>query len=163
MLAELICYFNSFSLITDDIGRYPQNVVEETIGTPMTMRNVTGICDDPILREQFRSIVEPINADNNLDGIVVSYRLFPNNVACLNEPWGESTKHFKLEDFPQGEENGSAESTLGLDAANSDNPFWNMVVDQLFIKRELSIFGPLTVSQYCVLYSVMNAAVIVIS
>ena len=82
-------------------------------------RNVTGVCDDPILKEKFRSIVELINADNNLDGIVVSYCLFPNSVACLNEPSGKSTKHFKLEDFPQGEEKGSAESTLGLDVVHS--------------------------------------------
>jgi hypothetical protein len=107
-------------------------------------RNVTGVCDEPILKEKFRSIVELINADNNLDGIVVSYRLFPNSVACLNEPSGKSTKHFKLEDFPQGEEKGSAESTLGLDVVHSNNPFWNMVTEELFVKKELSIFGPFT-------------------
>lgn len=128
----------------DEIGRYPQNVLEETIGTSMTKRNVTGICDDIDLKEKFRSIVEPINAENNLDGVVVSYRLFPNNVACLNEPSGESTKHFKLEDFPQGDENGSADMTWGLDAGHSENPFWKMVTEELFIKQQLSIFGPLT-------------------
>lgn len=110
----------------------------------MTKRNVTGICDDPNLKEKFQSIVEPINAENNLDGIVVSYRLFPNNVACLNEPSGESTKHFKLEDFPQGDENGSADMTWGLDAGHSENPFWKMVTKELFIEQRLSIFGPFT-------------------
>lgn len=110
----------------------------------MTKRNVTGICDDKDLQEKFRSIVEPINAENNLNGVVVSYRLFPNNVACLNEPSGESTEHFKKEDFPQGEERGSAKSTLGFDAGNSDNPFWNMVTKDLFIERKLNVFGPFT-------------------
>lgn len=108
----------------------------------MTKRNVTGICDNKDLQDKFRSIVEPINADSNLDGVVVSYRLFPNNVACLNEPSGESTEHFKLEDFPQGDEKGSADTTFGFDAGNSDNPFWNMATNDLFIERNLNIFGP---------------------
>ena len=84
---------------------------------------MTGICDSEDFSAKFRSIVEPINSDNDLDGIVVSYRLFPNSVACLNEPSGVSTEHFKVEDFPHGEEKGSAESSWGFDAANSANPF----------------------------------------
>jgi hypothetical protein len=110
----------------------------------MTKRNVTGICDDEELQSKFRSIVEPINADNDLDGLVVGYRLFPNNVACLNEPSGESTKHFKADAMPQGEMNGSADMTWGFDAGHSDNPFWQMVTDEIFIKRQLSVFGPFT-------------------
>lgn len=128
----------------DEIGRYPQHVIEDTIGTSMTKRNVTGICDDKDLQAKFRSIVEPVNAENDLNGIVVSYRLFPNNVACLNEPSGESTKHFKLEDFPQGDQQESADMTLGVDAGHSENPFWKMVTEELFIHKELTIFGPLT-------------------
>ena len=112
-----------FDGLSDEIGPYPHGVIEETDGTMMVKRNVTGICDVPDLQEKFRSIVEPVNSDNNLDGIVVSYRLWPNNVACLSEPNGVSTRHFNVDDFPQGEEKGSAESALGMDAANSVNPF----------------------------------------
>jgi hypothetical protein len=82
---------------------------------------VTGICDNEDLSAKFRSLVEPINSDNNLDGIVMSYRLFPNNVACLNEPSMLVTP-FKGEGKPQGEDQWSAESSWGLDASNSASP-----------------------------------------
>jgi hypothetical protein len=72
-------YFDS---LPEKIGRYPNLLIPETEETPFTMRNVTGICDDRDMINKFRSIVRPINQDNDLDGVVVGYRLFPNNVAC---------------------------------------------------------------------------------
>eukprot|EP00804_Cyclotella_cryptica_P029732 CCRYP_015206-RA/>CCRYP_015206-RA protein AED:0.12 eAED:0.12 QI:301/0.92/0.93/1/0.85/0.8/15/353/1031 len=142
-IRQAVIHSSYFDNLTEEIGRYPQGVIEETVGTMTTKRNVTGICDKEDLAAKFRSLVEPMNADNDLDDIVVSYRLFPNNVACLNEPSRVFT-HFNVENSPQVEGQWGAESSLGFDAAHSANPFWNMIIDQIFIKQQLSIFGPFT-------------------
>jgi len=133
-----------FDDLPRQIGPYPNLVVPESEETPFTKRDVTGICDDPHVISKWRSIVEPINADNDLDGIVVGYRLFPNNVACLTEPhMQESTEHFKAEDFPQGEDTLLAsENVFGLDTGHSAFPLWKMITTDLFINKQFNIFGP---------------------
>ena len=115
-------YFDS---LTTSIGPYPQNLIAETAGTDSVMRNVSGICDDPSIIDSWNSIVQPTQAENDLDGVVVGYRLAPNNVACVTEP----------NPFPD-------KDMSGFDAGHSDNPFWKMVTTDLFIEKEFNIFGP---------------------
>ena len=107
------------------------NLKTETAGTPSEMRNVSGICDQADMIDNWNSIVEPANSDNNLDGVVVGYRLAPNNVACVTEP----------NPFP-------ASDKSGFDAGHSDNPFWKTVTTDLFIKKEFNIFGPFPAGPY---------------
>jgi hypothetical protein len=78
-----------FDELPAKIGAYPNLVIPETEETPFTKRDVTGICDDPNMVQKWKDIVQPINTDNDLDGIVQGYRLFPANVACLTEPHEE--------------------------------------------------------------------------
>jgi hypothetical protein len=119
-------YFDSLPTL---IGPYPELVIPESLDTPFTKRNVTGICDDLDLVRKWRDIVFPVNSENDLDGVVVGYRLFPANVACLTEPHQqESTQHFDAEAFPQGEDNLLAsDNVLGLDAGQTDFPLWQMI------------------------------------
>ena len=118
-----------FDALPGLIGSYPNLVIPESLETPFTKRNVTGICDDPILVDRWRQIVYPVNTENDLDGIVVGYRLFPANVACLTEPHRqESTRHFDAYDFPQGEDNLLAsDNAWGLDAGHTAFPLWEMI------------------------------------
>ena len=53
-----------------EIGRFPDRVIPETLNEMKIMRNVTGICDDPTLQLRWREIVEPVNQENDLDGVV---------------------------------------------------------------------------------------------
>eukprot|EP00984_Skeletonema_dohrnii_P009306 scaffold3549_cov110-Skeletonema_dohrnii-CCMP3373.AAC.8 len=133
-------YFDS---LPEKIGRFPNLVIPGTEETDFTVRNVTGICDDRDMINKFRSIVRPINQDNDLDGIVVGYRLFPNNVACLTEPHAqESSDGFNADDFPQGEALLSSDNAFGLDTGSSAFPLWKMITTDLFINRQFNIFGP---------------------
>jgi len=133
-------YFND---LPRQIGQYPNLLIPESEETPFTKRNVTGICDNPSMIQKWRDIVQPINADNNLDGVVVGYRLFPNNVACLTEPHGqESTEHFRAEDFVQGGALLANDNVFGLDTGHSAFPLWKMITTDLFINKQFNIFGP---------------------
>lgn len=117
-------YFNE---VADVIGRYPNRLIPETVGQEKVLRNVTGICDDPDLQSKFREIVQPVNEENDLDGLVFAYRLAPKNVFCLYERANMT----------------SEDVNFGLDAGqSSNNPFWTRVTEELFIERRFSLFGP---------------------
>lgn len=117
-------YFNEAA---EKIGPYPNLVIPESIDTPKIMRNITGICDDPMLQEKWREIVQPVNDDNDLNGAVFGYRLAPKNVFCLYE-----------RDDPT-----SIDKNLGLDAGSSvKNEFYKAITTDMFIHRKFSIFGP---------------------
>lgn len=133
-------YFDS---LADQIGPYPNLLIPESEQTPFTKRNVTGICDQPEIIQKWRDIVQPVNEENDLDGVVVGYRLFPNNVACLTEPHEqESTKHFDANDFPQGEALLASDNVFGLDTGHSGFPLWKMITTDLFVNKQFNIFGP---------------------
>jgi hypothetical protein len=122
-----------FDDLSSDIGPYPNLVISndddditDAIGD--VRRNVTGICDNRDLVNRWRDIVVPVNSENDLDGIVVGYRLFPNNVACLTEPNGkESTSHFDAFDMPQGDSPIASDVIFGYDHGNSDNMMSRMI------------------------------------
>ena len=124
-----VIYSKHFDSLPSLIGPYPNRVIPDSLDTPFTKRNVTGICDDPDLVKYWRDIVFPVNSQNDLDGIVVGYRLFPANVACLTEPHKqESTVHFDAYAFPQGEDNLLAsDNVLGLDVGQTALPLWKMI------------------------------------
>ncbi|KAL7544496.1 hypothetical protein ACHAWF_007875, partial [Thalassiosira exigua] len=125
------------------IGNHPNLLIPESEETPFTKRDVRGICDDPQMIDKFRKIVEPINEENDLDGVVVGYRLFPANVACLTEPHAqESTDHFDPDAFPQGEALLASDQVFGLDTGHSAFPLWKMITTDLFVEKNFNIFGP---------------------
>ena len=122
-----VIHSNYFDDVAEKIGRYPNLLIPETVGTPTELRNVTDICDTPDLQLKFREIVQPVNEENDLDGLVFAYRLAPRNVFCLYERADMS----------------SPDTNFGLDAgSSSENPFWAKVTKELFIERKYSIFGP---------------------
>jgi atrial natriuretic peptide receptor A len=122
-----VIHSNYFDEVAEEIGRYPNRLIPETVGTPKVLRNVTGLCDDPDLQLKFREIVQPINEENDLDGIIFAYRLAPRNVFCL----------FERPDMS------SMDPNFGMDAgSSSQNPFWKTVTTEMFIERKYSIFGP---------------------
>jgi hypothetical protein len=78
---------------------------------------------------KWRDIVIPVNSENDLDGIVVGYRLFPNNVACLTEPYAqESNPYFNAFDMPQGDDPLSSDVASGYDHGQADNMMSKMVI-----------------------------------
>ena len=76
-------YFND---LPNKIGPYPNLVMPESEETPFTKRDVSGICDDPAYVSKWRSIVEPINSDNDLDGVVVGWGI------CRDVDWFPSSR-----------------------------------------------------------------------
>ncbi|KAL9189326.1 hypothetical protein ACHAXT_011816, partial [Thalassiosira profunda] len=132
-----------FDGLAGEIGNYPNLLIPESEETPFTKRDVRGICDRRELVDKWRSIVQPINEENDLDGVVVGYRLFPANVACLTEPHEEeSSEGFNAEDFPQGEALLASNQVFGLDTGHSAFPLWEMITTDLFVNKQFNVFGP---------------------
>lgn len=121
-------YFNEAA---EQIGKYPNLLIPETLDTPSIKRNVSGICDDPALQEKWSEIVTPVNEENDLNGVVFAYRLAPKNVFCLYERANMD----------------SPDKSFGKDVGSSSlNEFWKTVTTEMFVHRKYSIFGPFTPS-----------------
>jgi hypothetical protein len=81
-----------------------------------------------------------VNSENDLDGIVVGYRLFPNNVACLTEPYAqESNPYFNAFDMPQGDDPLSSDVASGYDHGQADNMMSKMITKGELCNREMGI------------------------
>jgi hypothetical protein len=130
-LREAIQYSGYFDALTDAIGNYPKNLLAENVeasegGGLMTQRNITGICDQPDVLDHWKSMITNINDEHDLNGLIVRYRLFPKNVACLEFKEGE----VMMDD--------------GMDVSESPHPFWSQVVKDIQVNRwkGLHVFGP---------------------
>ena len=138
---QAVIFSGMFDDIPGKIGPYPERVYEAEdpkTGATKIMRDVTGICDEEV-QKNFASIVEPLNDDANLDGIVAGYRLYTGNVMCTAHPW-VNTKDFL--DGPPLDHS----KFLGYDAGHDKNPFWKATVEDMFVERNpnINIFGPFT-------------------
>lgn len=67
-----------------------------TSGDHPTHRNVTGVCDNPLLTEKFDRIAGAIKKDAGMDGVLVNLQLVPDAVVCLVHPVNNTV------DFPPG-------------------------------------------------------------
>ncbi|KAL9184127.1 hypothetical protein ACHAXT_002213 [Thalassiosira profunda] len=118
-------YFNELAL---KVGDYPLHAIPETdyLANPALedvpkgriYRNLTGICDDPLLQQRWREIVDPVNKENGLDdGSVFAYRLAPRNTFCLF-----------AHDNPE-----APDMNFGFDAGvSSRSKFWKKVTTDIF-------------------------------
>mmetsp|Transcript_304 Transcript_304/g.582 ORF Transcript_304/g.582 Transcript_304/m.582 type:complete len:781 (-) Transcript_304:106-2448(-) len=128
-LREAIQYSGYFDALPDLIGNYPANLQAENVailGGDMTQRNITGICDQPEVLDNWKSMVTKISDEHDLNGLIFRYRLWPKNVACLE---------FK---------GGNAMMDSGMDASESPHPFWSQVVIDIQVDNweGLHVFGP---------------------
>ena len=130
-LREAIQYSGYFDEIRNEIGDVRQlppmaeNV--DILGGDATLRNVTGICDQPEALENWANIVKKISDEHELGGgLIFRWRLWPLNVACLE---------FK---------GGNAMMDSGMDANVSPHKFWSNVVLDIFPRKwkGLHAFGP---------------------
>lgn len=135
-----------FDDLPTKIGPYPNLVIPESEETPFTKRDVSGICDNPDIVQKWKDIVQPINSDNDLDGIVQGYRLFPGNVACLTEPHEQvnvpSDTPDKFDGMFEGEALLATDNVMGLDTGHTAFPLWKMITTDLFVDKNFNIFGP---------------------
>lgn len=132
-----IIHSGYFDDLADQIGPYPNLLLPTQDSTEDVRRNVTGICDNRDMINKWRDIVIPVNSENDLDGVVVGYRLFPNNVACLTEPYAqESNPYFNAFDMPQGDDPLSSDVASGYDHGQADN-----MMSKMITKGELVITG----------------------
>lgn len=128
-LREAIQYSGYFDALPDQIGNFPQNLQAlnvSILGGEMTQRNITGICDQPDVLDNWKSVIQKISEEHELGGLIFRYRLWPKNVACLEY------------------KGGNALMDSGMDASESTHPFWSQVVIDIQVKRwvGLHVFGP---------------------
>ena len=128
-LREAIQYSGYFDSLRDQIGVYPNLFLQNAPipGGDAVFRNITGICDQPDVLANWKSIVTKISDEHNIGkGLIFRVRFWPMNVACLDY------------------KGGNAMVDNGMDANVSPHAFWGTVVDDIFVKlwKGLHVFGP---------------------
>lgn len=76
-------------------GSLPFLPPQEGLDGP-THRNVSGVCDDPVVLKKYERIAGAVKKDSGMDGILVNLQLVPDGVVCLVHPVNNT------EDFPPG-------------------------------------------------------------
>ena len=132
-LQQAVIYSEYFKDLPHQIGNLPLVLGPNGLND---YRNVTGICDNEIMYEQFRSIVKTINKNFNTDGIIVNYRLAPYGVFCLIDPLVNTV------DF--SEENPMVSTgAIGWDPIVS-NGRWQALLPKVYAdNNKVNIFGPM--------------------
>jgi signal transduction histidine kinase/CheY-like chemotaxis protein len=101
----------------------------------VTHRNVTGICDDPVVFNRFSTIASNIKKQAKMEGVLVNLQLAPHSVVCLVNPINNT------EDFPEGVfmDNSGA---IGHDLLT--DPLRKFIAEATIPSDKVVIAGPLT-------------------
>ena len=100
-LAQFAIELDIFSGLPDLVGQsgapgsLPFLPVAEA-GGKAYRRNITGVCDDPLLWERFTHIASTLKRNAHMEGVLVNLQLAPQGVVCLLHPLNNT------EDFQDG-------------------------------------------------------------
>mmetsp|Transcript_10119 Transcript_10119/g.11752 ORF Transcript_10119/g.11752 Transcript_10119/m.11752 type:complete len:1124 (+) Transcript_10119:340-3711(+) len=98
-------------------------------------RDVSGVCDDPALVEEFQSLVEGINTNFEFEDVIITYRAAPYGVYCLTNP--------TTVDFGGGKVLNTGPE-MGWDAIHSeDTKMKNTLLDIYHNRNHVNIWGPI--------------------
>jgi sensor domain CHASE-containing protein len=104
----------------------------------VTHRNVTGICDDPLLFDRFSTIASNIKKQAKMEGVLVNLQLAPHSVVCLVNPINNT------EDFQEGIFMDNSEA-IGHDLLT--DPARKFIAEATIPSDKVVIAGPLTLRQ----------------
>lgn len=97
-------------------------------------RDVTGICDDPALIEEFQSLVGGINMNFEFEDVIFTYRMAPYGVYCLVDP--------TMVELGDGKVLNNIDE-IGFEPIRSeDTEMKNMLQDIYYNKNKIHMFGP---------------------
>lgn len=141
---QAIIFSETFHSLPYKIGNYGDEGAAPVVSDPLNKgiynyRNVTGICDDLHLLEELKKAVDIANSNAKMDGIIVNYRLVPNNVICMAEPL------INYRDFPEGEFLNST-NDIGKDVFHTPGHFWHDATRHIYNNGDPQIIGPFNFS-----------------
>jgi signal transduction histidine kinase/CheY-like chemotaxis protein len=155
-LAQFATELSIFADLPDKIGQAdaPGSLpfLTNEDGSFNSIRNVTGVCDQPVLVSRFTQIASAIKKNAGMEGILHNLQLAPEGVICLMSPMNNT------EDFDDGSflDNTPA---WGWDLLNA--PFTKYIATSSLAKGEVGIAGPrpLTQCPTCGLYFIVRLPV----
>jgi hypothetical protein len=102
-------------------------------------RNVSGVCNDASVLEQFNQIASTVKDNANMAGILVSLQMLPYQVVCLVYPL------INTEDFPEGIIMNNT-GAIGLDLITE--PTRRVYAQSVLEADDIYVAGPLTLREY---------------
>uniref|UniRef100_A0A7S3L013 histidine kinase n=1 Tax=Amphora coffeiformis TaxID=265554 RepID=A0A7S3L013_9STRA len=142
-LAQFAIELEIFSGLPDQVGiagepgSLPFLPPEDGDGTSFR-RNITGVCDDPVLWERFIHIASSLKRNADMEGVLVNLQLAPQAVVCLLHPLNNT------EDFEDGifMDNTGA---WGMDLLT--DPLSKFIAEQTVKQDKVSVAGPRALRQ----------------
>jgi hypothetical protein len=136
-MAQFAVHLELFQDLPDKIGVAGEEGALPLNRTSWT-RNITGVCDDPVLTRTFIDIATTIKSQSGMDGILANIQLAPNGVVCLLHPINNT------QDFEDGMFLDNT-SVLGLDLFH--DPKMKFIALQGIAVETVGVAGPLTLKQ----------------
>lgn len=136
-MAQFVGEIGSFNALADGVADLPFVPAEETGGI-VTHRDVDGVCNDVDVLDRFNKIAASIKENADMEGVLVTLQLVPDQVVCMVYPLINS------EDFEDGivQDNTGA---IGLDL--SAIPSRIAYSQSVLSSNGIYIAGPLTLQE----------------
>ena len=140
-LQQAIIHSETFKDLPHQIGNYGEPGSAPSMFGPkstdiMDYRNVTGICDNQEMINEFQSIVTSINRNFDFEDIIFTYRIAPYGVFCLVDPMAA--------EFAEGVTFNNA-ANIGWDPVHSSSAIWGNRLRSIYHQEnKIAMFGPLT-------------------
>ena len=116
-------------------------------------RNITGVCDDPVLWKRFTKIASALKRSAQMEGILVNLQLAPEGVICLLHPLNNT------EDFEEGI---YMDNTGGWGMDLLFEPTSKYLSEEAIKSGTLTVAGPLPLGQCLDCHATVETAFIVI-
>ncbi|CAB9511086.1 Receptor-type guanylate cyclase gcy [Seminavis robusta] len=142
-MAQFVSELEIFHDLPDQIGPAFENgslpfKPPRTEESPVTHRNVSGVCDAPHVVERFNRIAATVKRNANMNGVLVNLQLAPQAVVCLLHPM------VNTEDFPPGIVMNNT-GAWGHDLLT--DPARKFIAEATIPSEKIVIAGPLTLRQ----------------
>src|SRR6056300_1482637 len=97
-LAQFVGEIPEFYSLADRIGPIGEAGSRDVVlgASGSLHRNVSGICDDPVVLDRFNRVAKTIKENSKMEGVMVSLQLVPQQVVCNAYPLNNT------EDFENG-------------------------------------------------------------
>ncbi|KAL3937731.1 MAG: hypothetical protein SGBAC_007225 [Bacillariaceae sp.] len=121
-----------------EIGSRPLLPGSGSPPSPGTHRNVSGVCDDPVVVERYNRVAKTLKENAKMEGVMISLQLVPYQVVCNAYPLNNT------EDFEEGVFFDST-GAIGLDLLS--DPARIAFSEGVIKSEDVYIAGPLTLRQ----------------
>lgn len=138
-LQQAVIHSDVFKDLPYQIGNYGETGSAPVLPDQPDRRDVTGICDNPEILQEFQSIVDGITQSFDFDDVIINYRLAPYGVFCYVDPMSVDLGGSVFQ----------SSNDIGWDPMHSEKLMWKNMLSSIYHNQnKIELFGPLEMGPF---------------